>query len=333
LRIALAAGCWAMALLATRGAGATASWLWLAGLGIAAAIFAPGVSPYFIFPAALAALLFLLTVGFGRTLALFLAALAMLVVWIGFSASGEAIMGLAAHPLFTAPVGIGLIALLPLMAAQKMGEGFRRGSVFLSLLVALVATAVAGFEPAYSATQPERLNLRYLEKDGNSWWLADPVPHLPASLRAAVDFSPEPEFVEIAQGYSAPAGGRELPLPTAGVSRIGKKVMLDVYGSGKADSMAVIVPDGLGAITVGGVRFAAPVGRVMINCGISDCARVELALEFSGPVPGKVLLVEQRRGLPGKANVLLRARPDWAVPSQGGDVSATVEDVMLPGGF
>ncbi len=48
LRLALFLGVWCVALLATRlGAGAVASWLWISGLGVAAAIFAAGLQPLF----------------------------------------------------------------------------------------------------------------------------------------------------------------------------------------------------------------------------------------------------------------------------------------------
>jgi hypothetical protein len=43
--------------------------------------------------------------------------------------------------------------------------------------------------------------------------------------------------------------------------------------------------------------------------------------------------VEQRYGLPPRADFLKRARPDWAVPSQTGDMTSLAEDEMVPGGF
>ncbi|HWY62571.1 MAG TPA: M20/M25/M40 family metallo-hydrolase [Rhizomicrobium sp.] len=334
LRIALSFGCWFVALLAMPWSRSIeASWLWLAGFGIAGAFFAPGISPYFIFPALIAAPLLLWTARWEGQVALALAALAALLVFIGFAANAEAIMGLRAHFLFTIPAALGLIALLPVMEAQNMGRGAWRAALLVSLAVALGAAVLAGLLPAYDTGQPERLNLRYVEKDGQSWWLADPVAHLPKSLRAAADFSEEPQLVEIARGYSAPAGDTLLPVPSSGLSRDKSHVLLDVYGSAAADGMALIVEGGLGAVTIGGAKVDAPQGRVLINCTGRDCARARVMLEFSGPMPGRILLAELRHGLPPKADFLRRARPDWAVPSQGGDVSAAVDDVILPGGF
>jgi hypothetical protein len=280
-----------------------------------------------------AALLFVLTIGFGRGVALFLSALAAMLVWIGFAAQGEAIMGLQAHFLFTLPVAFGLMSLLPVMRVQEMSPGAWRGSLLVLLVVALGAAAAAGFEPAFSPEQPERLNLRYVEKDGNTWVLADPVGRLPPSLRAAADFSEEPQLVEVARGYSALAGNAQFPAPYAGVSRRGNMVTLELYGSRTADGMSVIVPAGLKSATVAGLKMPAPPGQVVINCATPDCARVPIVLEFSNAVPGRILLVEQHHGLPAKLDAIRRARPEWAVPSQTGDITAIAGDAMVPGGF
>jgi len=78
------------------------------------------------------------------------------------------------------------------------------------------------------------------------------------------------------------------------------------------------------------VRVTAPQGRVLINCATPDCAGAHMVLDFSGPPPKSVALVEQRYGLPANGAFLLRARPDWAAPSDGGDVSAVATDVALP---
>jgi hypothetical protein len=333
LRISLAAAVWTLALLSMNGAAATASWLWLSGLGIVATIFAPGLSPYFLFPSLVAALLLLLTIGFGRSVALLIAALAMLVIWIGFAAQGEAIMGIAAHPLFTIPAAIGMVALLPLMGQQKMGETFWRVSVILSLLVGLGAAITAGLEPAFSATQPERLNLRYVEQDGKSWWLADPVNNLPDGMRAAAAFSKDPLVLAAWRGYVASAGIVQLPSPTANVSRDGASVTLDLHGSNDADGMLLMVPSGLGSVTVNGAAVQGISGggnRSLISCAGGTCATAHVVLTFTGPVAKSVLVAEERYGLPSDAAFLLKARPDWATPSGPGDMSFAAADVAIP---
>ena len=330
LRIALAFAAWALALLSMRGAGVMACWLWLALLGIAAAIFAPGLSPYFIFPGLVAALLLLLTPGAGRGAALFLSAVAMMIVWLGLAAGGEAIMGLAGHPLVMIAAAMALTALLPVLAAQKMGEGAWRASIILSLMIALGAALVQGFEPAYSAAQPERLNLRYVEKDGKSWMVADAVGRLPDRLRAAARFSQAPGPLVAWRGYVAPLGNTQFPAPSAAVTRQGSRVTLDVHGSAAADGMALMVSGGLRGVSIGDEIVAVGDGRVLIACGTRDCAAAHLVPDFSGPVPGSLLLVEQRYGLPPNAAAVARARPDWAVPSGQGDVTFIASDIAVP---
>lgn len=150
LRLSLAFGVWAIALLAARFASAIACWLWLAVLAIACAIWLPGATPYFLFPSLIAAPLLLATVRGGREVALFVAALPALVIWIGFVVIGEALMGLGLHEMFTASAAFGLIALLPLL---RKARGFGL-STAISLAVALVLAAVAGFQPAFSDTAP-----------------------------------------------------------------------------------------------------------------------------------------------------------------------------------
>jgi len=140
LRLALGFGVWAAALWSARWAGPIACWLWFAGLAVACAIWLPGLCPYFLFPSLVAAPLLLLTSRGGRGLALFVAALAGMVIWIGFLAGAEDIQGLRLHPLFTLSATFGLLALLPLMAGRRLG-----GSASLSALLALVFAVIAGF--------------------------------------------------------------------------------------------------------------------------------------------------------------------------------------------
>jgi hypothetical protein len=329
LRIALAASCWGFALMMMRGATATACWLWLAAFGIAAAFFAPGLSPYFIFPVCAASVLLLLTRGAGRGAALLLSAMAMMIVWLGLAAGSEAIMGLVAHPLFTLPVGLTLVALLPVLAAQKLEDGAWFASVILCMLVSLGATVAAGLQPAYTAAAPQRLNLRHVEKDGKSWMLADPVAGLPEDLRAAANFSERPQPLAMWRGYVAQTGNAEFPPPSASMTRQGKMLTIDLHGSDAAQGMLVQLA-GLAAITVGDVRQVTPEGRLLVACGTADCARLHMVLEFSGAVPKSLLLAETRYDLPARAAVIAQARPDWAAPSGQGDMTLLAQDLAIP---
>lgn len=140
LRWSLAFGVWGMALFTARWAGGIACWLWFAGLAVAAAIWLPGASPYFLFPSLVAAPLLLATVRGGRKTAYFVAALGVLTIWAAFNAGSEDIMGLRVHALFTVTAAFAAMALLPLMAGRRLGY-----SALASCAMALLLAVIAGF--------------------------------------------------------------------------------------------------------------------------------------------------------------------------------------------
>jgi len=323
LRLSLAFGVFAVALLTAGAAGAIGSWLWFALLAIVCSIWAPGIAPYFLFPALVAAPLLLLRRG--SDLALLIAAVAALVVWLSFNQGSEAIMGLRLHPLFMVTAGFGLITLLPLLAKARHLGVFAS----LSLVVAVVLAAVAGMQPAYSSTAPERLNLGYAEMDGKAYWLADPVPHLPSALRAAADFSARPKrLLQVA--YVAPAGAARLPAPRTTVTRNGDTVTLDLAAEGEGINLMVPAKAKLRAVTIGGVATPIAGGALSITCGTPDCADKKIALELDSSDPVELTLVAYRHGLPPEGATLLHARPSWAVPSRGGDLSIRAAKIEVP---
>ncbi len=141
LRWALAFGVWSAALLSARWAGPIACWLWFAGLAVVTAVWLPGFSPYFLFPALVAAPLLLATVRGGRGFAYLLCALAALAVWVPFNAGTEDIGGLALHPLFTLTAAFTLLGLMPLMAGRRHGL-----AALATFTLALLLAAVAGLD-------------------------------------------------------------------------------------------------------------------------------------------------------------------------------------------
>jgi hypothetical protein len=327
LRLSLAFGVWAVALVTARLSSAIACWLWLAALAIACAIWLPGATPYFLFPSLVAALLLLATVRGGREQALFLAALAALVIWIGFVAVGETLMGLGLHETFTASAALGLIAVLPLL---RKARGFGL-SFAISLAAALVLAAVAGLQPAYSVTAPERLNLRYVERDGKSWWVADPVRHLPEGLRAVAHFSAAVQRLP-ATGYAALAGSAHFPMPDAGVTRQGHDVTLALDAPG--DGVTLLLPREVQfkSLTIAGLDAPAQGAVDTIICATPDCGRMRMILHLGTLMPFEILLRAVHQGLPPQGGALQKARPPEAVPSQTGDVTLLIRKIAVPRG-
>jgi hypothetical protein len=326
MRLSLAFGAFAAALLTAGGGGAIASWLWFCGLAVAASLWAPGIAPHFLLPAIVAAPLLLASCRGGRGVAVVLAVLPALLVWIGLTAGGEQIMGLKLHPLFMVSSGFAMVVLLPVLA-KASGRALAI-SFGLSLAAAAALAVVAGLQPAFSAAAPERLNIRYIESGGRAWWVADPVTRLPGSLRAAAAFSARPEQA-VVFGYAAPAGKPHLPVPQAHVVRDGGRITVDVETQG--DGFRLMVPEAakMTALAVNGVAVTPPSGTdIAITC--ADCRRARLTLDLDSSQAMPLRLEAMWRGLPKDGANLLKARPDWAVPSQFGDLSIVARDVEMP---
>ena len=328
LRISLGFGAFFVALLAARHAGGVAAWLWLAAMAIACALLAPGVTPYFLFPALVAAPLLLMTVRGGRGAALFVSALAALLVWLPLAQGLEPAMGLKMHPLFMVPVALALVTVLPLLTKAR-GLGV---SAVVALLIAIGLAVTAGLQPPFSEAAPQRLNLRYAEMDGKAVWMADPVERLPPALRAVADFSATPQML-VERAYIAPAGKARFPAPRASVSRDGNRVTLALDAPG--DGVLLVVPPdaGLRHVSINGaaVTPAAQDGRVMVMCGTPDCGRARVALELDDSRALSLTLISLSRGLPPESAVLVKARGALAVPSQMGDRTLRAVTIRVPG--
>jgi hypothetical protein len=327
LRLALFFGVWCVGLAAVSlKASAVDAWLWISGLGVLVAALVPGFSPYFLFPSLIAAVFLLLAARMGKaawSFAVFIAAIACAFTWLNLAASGEAIMGLAAHPLFTVCAGFALIALMPLMS-----RGSTRRSLLSSGGLALLFAVVAGFLPAYSRASPERLNLHYVERDGRAYWMADPVAHLPVSLIQAGHFDGIQSVPSLGRGYLGDAGAAEDPAPVATISQSGDLFTVALHGSGQADGMMLIFPSPLVLQRINNRAFADLPPSLRFGCDTGDCA--DAVITFRGRIAGSFDIIEVRRGLPPRGKALLEARPDDAVPSGAGDQTLLVRPITVP---
>ena len=321
LRIALALGVWAIALVAARRATLASSWLWLSALGVAAAWFAPGASPYFLFPSLVAAAS--LPFAMQRPWLAALPALAFLLLWLPLATGVETLLGLAQAFVFADAVAMALIPLLPLLQPRRWRAALACGGA------ALLAATAAGFVPSFDAGHPQRLNILYTEENGHARLIASPVAVLPDSLRMAAHFSPGPER-GLERGYVAPLGAARLPPPSARISRHGDMVVLDWNGQG---GIMLVVPAaaGLKSAAVNQVRQAAAAGQTVINCATPDCSHAHVDLEIAGVAPFALLLVERRAGLPPQAASIARARPATAMQSQAGDLTLLATRLDIPG--
>jgi hypothetical protein len=359
MRIALAFGAWAVALVVTgfaeTRAAALGVWLFFGIVALVNAALLPGLSPYYLFPALIAAPLLLgqaflprAWTGTAAQLVLLLASIPALVLWIALAINAETIEGLSLHWLVTIAIGFGLATLVPVIAGQEMPRAARHGSAAVALALALGFAVWGGLVPTYTEMKPQRLDISYEENAilHRAVWAATARPlGLPASLRAAANFSRGTQKIDPSaffESYVAPAGAPHMTPPTAdvGIAKgpLGlRRVTLRLHG-GDANQMILALPQAawLKAIEIGGKRFEAPgewgaLPREIIVCSTDDCANKEITLELGAKKPVEIELVSQRYGIPPDGAKLQAARPRTAVVSQTGDTTVLINRVTIPG--
>jgi len=345
LREGLAFGVVAAVLLVARMTTAHAAtlsvWLWFAVLSVLMAAFLPGISPYFLFPALLASIAGLVLIVAPNAMhgsrgdAVFAPAEVLaLAIWLGMVAAGEGLMGLKLHPLFTIPAAFATMTLIPYLDARHIHRNVWIACLVVSVGGALVATIIAGLQPAYSRTQAQRLSIRYVEdvvKKKASWALDAGAP-LPASLRGAAPFSKDPVQLmpePFPANYVAPAGGLQYPVPQADIVSDAvvdgaHRVAITLHGSPETSTIGIIVPKSakLRSIDIHGQHLVAPKDNntgTLLGCASRDCAGETVTFEFGSRSDISLLVGEQRFGLPAIAAKLIAARPANAIPSQSGD--------------
>jgi hypothetical protein len=347
MREGLALGVWAVTILVSRMTGvhgaATSAWLWLAGFGILTAALVPGLSPYFLYPSLVAAVLLLATARapggwsgpLGQT-ALFVSALAALSIWIALVGSGETLMGLRLHPLFTIPAALGTMTLVPLLAAGPMSRNAWRIGATLAFVLSLGYAVAAGLQPAYSAKSPQRIDLIYFENaKGETRWIAETswkgvgTEPIPAALAKTLKLSPDAyPGLGVQSAFTAAAGAPLYPLPTATYSSdktlpSGGVGDVTLHGSNDTDAMVLRIPKGveLRVIDVRGQHLVVPAGwsgETRLFCVSRDCRDLTVRLTFAGDGSG-LQFAEERYAFPASGGFLKAARPGDAMASQSGD--------------
>jgi hypothetical protein len=330
----------------------------MAGLGVVTAALLPGISPYFTFPSFIAAILLLATsrtkAGWTGTVgqtAIAVSAFCALIVWLALVCSGETLMGLSLHELFTVPAAFGLMTIVPLLAARPMGrDGW---TVMTGTFVVLsAACAVAqGFQPPYSAASPQRVNILYFQKgqDAPTWiaasaWKARGTDPIPAQMIKADHFTYNADAyggLGLGSAYVAPANGTptfQLPSATllsdtkSGSARI---VRIAIHGSSETSAMMLRIPKEaeLMGLALRGQRYNPPAdwsGSTMLECSSSDCRDLDLTMTLKGAGPLTFDFGEQRYGLPAFGDEIKATRPKTAFASQSGDGVILANEVKVP---
>ncbi|HUO91591.1 MAG TPA: M20/M25/M40 family metallo-hydrolase [Rhizomicrobium sp.] len=363
MRWGLGFAVWAITLLVSRMVtngrlAVAAAWLWLAALGVVTAALLPGLSPYFVFPGVVAAVLLLATArsgwdsGLGQA-ALFVSALASFVIWIGLVVSGETLMGLRLHPLFTIPLAFALLTAVPLLATRPMSHAAWNASVVISGAAALLIAVIAGLQPAYSKKSPQRVNIIYLENGSSparfiadTSWKGVGLEPIPLQLMKAGPFTLDQNAwgglriqYSGASGYVAPAGSAIYSVPKATIVHDAEEggvrhVELAFEGSSAANGIVMSIPKAAKLVSLDlrseQISVAGWTTDARVICWTPDCRdlHVKLALAATGAVA--INFAEFRYGLPPSGARLQAARPQEAMPSQSGDETILANEVVLP---
>jgi len=245
----------------------------------------------------------------------------------------------------TVAAAFAAMTLIPYASVSVMRRGVWMGIFGAAAVGALIATVIAGFQPAYSKTQAQRLSIRYLENAATNKpvWALDADAPLPLSLRESADFSKTPETVlpsPFPKNYVAPAGATRFKAPEGKIVSDAlvegaHRVTITLQGSPQTSSMLLLIPKDaeLREIDIHGEHLAAPKddsGDTVIACMSRDCATETVGLEFGSRKAVSLSLIEDRYGAPPFAAKLLAARPKNAIPSQTGDVVALVNTIKVP---
>jgi hypothetical protein len=329
--------------------------LWIAGFGVVTAALLPGLSPYFVFPAAIAAVLLLATArapggwsGMWGQIALFVSAIGALAIWIALVGAGETLMGLRLHPLFTIPAAFGLLAIVPLLSALPMSRAAWGASAAAAFALSLGFAVAAGLQPPYKPASPQRVDLVYFQNaHGDARWVADTswkglgAEPIPAALTKAGNLKLTKDafpglFPHTA--YAAPAGNPRYPLPTAtivsdsekGASRV---VTLNLKGSNDTDEMRLRIPQAakLEAVDFRGQHVVPPAGwsgDTQFGCVSRDCRDETITLTLAGDASG-LTFAEGRYAFPPFGAFLKAASPATAMASQSGDQIILANAVKL----
>lgn len=330
---------------------ALAVWLWIGAFAVVTAALLPGLSPYFLFPVLVASVLLLIQsrisgawTGSAGEIAIFLAAIPMLVIWLSLAAVGEGIQGLVLHPLITVPAAFGTMVLIPLLSARRTSSGIWFGAWTGAGVIAAIIAVVAAMQPAFSAAAPQRLSITLLDDHiaNKATWFAETAAPLPASLRNAAKFAgkPQPNPFSLGLGWMAPADAPRYTPPSATVMNTphgtSRTVSLALHGTENSNGIYVTVPNGSGLnwAEIGGQRFnvsnkpVSPRGTV-ISCASYDCAGQTVTLGFTSLKPVAVTLAERHFGLPADGQKIAASRPKEAVPSQNGDSVLVLKKIVL----
>jgi len=309
------------------------------------AVYAEGAAVVFIFPGLIAAILCTrLDFTEGHIWPSILSAIFMLILWAPLVYLFELMFGLNLPPVISVVAVLAVIGFAPLIA--YWASGVTRGWIvpFVGIVAAAGFAIIAAQTPSFNEQKPLGLNVVHLTDDRDDiveWRIRGRSANLlPDEMRAAAEFGEEPKagipFL-LPGGYAAPApkvsSASSITVLSDTVSDGVRKVQINLRAPNAGGRVAILIP-----------KVAKPVDAVfeisgerldfiedgtfqnyhILTCSAGDCGRVEIGL--TSTEPQQWLKLVTKNGVPDFAEPLLTARPKWAVPYQGGDVTISIHE-------
>lgn len=315
------------------------AWVWVTGLFLGLAIVSPG-SMILAAPAAgLAGLGFLLT-GMKKDLRLVMttfgltSALVLMIFILPALDFAEVGLGFGLGWAFGA---LGALLMLCVLVPVWQSDTKMAGVTLLTVAMVGISLAWVAAAPAYSPDIPGPLNVQHWH-DGeteNAWVLGPGDDAAPSSMQTIAPFKLGPLKYNDGTRVHAPApvpSGAPVPARIDILSETktaeGRTLKLRVVAPG-ADEIILAIPKEaqVRALTggtdgqAGGVAFDKPQTHGL-RCVGRSCVQWDLEVKLgSNPTPWITHAVV--RGLGPEATPLVKARPPWASPVQGGDKRVT----------
>jgi hypothetical protein len=318
------------------GVGATrtlhASWFWIAALGAASWLVAPGASILFAIPL----IAYIGGAGFAlvapvalRPLAL-LAAILLVILLLPTLHLAEIGLGFATAAIFAVVAALIVVSALPLILGEDRISLFPPAATGVALAAAFGAAAVA---PAYSEETPQPLNIiHFVDADAETaYWALG----MTEGERAPKEFARLHKFATteiegLGSRVAAPAEFVDTPAPellVLSATADGEKRTLHIaIAANGADAVYARIPEEAKAVAVreagaGARTLFGEFGAQTLYCAGRACDGARLEIELDAAAPADWLVFGMIYGLPYDAWPLVNARPETATPIQNGDVT------------
>lgn len=323
-------------------------WLWIAVIGAAVSLLVPGGAIMFT-PSLILIWLACLGIWFARPFVVKLvglfAALLFIMITAPITALGEVMLFLESAAPFALFLILSFTVVAPLCFKAGETEMKSRWNPPLMLLALTTVFIIAAIiVPAYSHNAPRALSLVHAAsmKDDSAYWVIEANDPLPDSLSRIAEFK-ESNFEDMTGHLGAKYPSYVSSAPQFTMQPVEATVISDSLTEGyrnldiqisAGDSDMIMGRLGIDAaqlssISINKSKVEKPSGS-RFRCYGKTCQSMDLSLSIKADTKDvKLFLTVFKYGLGPESDVLVQARPDWAVPIGLGDSRIIWREVQI----